>query len=176
MRLADRVKSARLVRPETGHPATSSRGERRRGTGRSASPFRVLMGARADQGDDQQERDGNQEKEDATRNDAGNLKGRRRGQAGQRRGPVVVHQSECVDLRPTGADIPVRTAGDSSARMSSPSTALSQTSRCRSPLVLALRQKSQAGPPRRRETLTITSGRAENVSEMTGGANCAPPV
>jgi hypothetical protein len=69
------------------------------------------MDAGADQGDDQEERDGNQEIEDATRSEAHSFRGQRRGRAGQRRRPAVLHQPECVDLRPAGAEPPGRTAG-----------------------------------------------------------------
>jgi hypothetical protein len=63
----------------------------------------LLVSARADEGHDQEERDGNQEIEDATRSEAESFRG-------QRRGPALFHQPESVDSRPTGAEPPGRTA------------------------------------------------------------------
>ena len=56
----------------------------------------ALVGVRADQGDNEEEGDGNQEVNSATRDDARN---RRRG----RRGPDFVHEPECVGVSSLGA-------------------------------------------------------------------------
>jgi len=62
------------------------------------------MGARTDEGHDQEERDGNQEIEDATGREADSFRGKRRGPAGQRsEARVPTHD----DADSTGLDRPV---------------------------------------------------------------------
>jgi hypothetical protein len=64
-------------------------GHRRHKWQRQAGKALALVGVRADQSDDKEERDGNQEVDSAARDEAHNLRRRRRG-------PDFLHEPECV--------------------------------------------------------------------------------